>query len=358
MASAIARAREFYDVVTGLWDSLGRRCLRSRRRERHFFDPDKMHVLNHKGEYLKVRGPLNIARPMQGWPVIVQAGASDAGRQLAPRPRRWCLRRRPGRSDGQRLLCRREGPDGEDRPRPRSHEDPARRFMVVGDLDRRSDGEACACSTAWCTTTAASPRSRSRWPRRVGVRSRRAAAGDPGDQRKQERPRAGRRMGQAREPDDPPARQRAWRLFGPGVDRHAADDRRPDGAMAGEEGSDGFNVMFPYLPGASTTSSTRSCPSCRQEAFSARIRGRDPARESWFAAAGEPVFQGVSGALVIAGLMPGRDAVRRLLWSVKTILEATRASITVGASPAGPALMPRQRSSPFAIKPHVWEADQ
>jgi FMN-dependent oxidoreductase (nitrilotriacetate monooxygenase family) len=40
-------------------------------------------VLNHKGKYLKVRGPLNIARPVQGWPVMVQAGASDAGRQLA-----------------------------------------------------------------------------------------------------------------------------------------------------------------------------------------------------------------------------------------------------------------------------------
>ena len=42
-----------------------------------------MHVLDHKGKYLSVRGPLNIARPIQGWPVIVQAGASDAGRQLA-----------------------------------------------------------------------------------------------------------------------------------------------------------------------------------------------------------------------------------------------------------------------------------
>jgi len=48
-----------------------------------FFDPDKLHVLNHKGKYLSVRGPLNIARPIQGWPVIVQAGASDSGRQLA-----------------------------------------------------------------------------------------------------------------------------------------------------------------------------------------------------------------------------------------------------------------------------------
>ena len=48
-----------------------------------YFNPDRMHVLDHKGEFLKVRGPLNIARPIQGWPVIVQAGASEADRQLA-----------------------------------------------------------------------------------------------------------------------------------------------------------------------------------------------------------------------------------------------------------------------------------
>src|SRR5208282_5288043 len=48
-----------------------------------YFDPERLHVLDHKGEFLTVRGPLNIARPIQGWPVIVQAGASDAGRQLA-----------------------------------------------------------------------------------------------------------------------------------------------------------------------------------------------------------------------------------------------------------------------------------
>src|SRR3546814_3122808 len=46
-----------------------------------YFDPDKLHVLDHKGPHLSVRGPLNIARPVQGWPVIVQAGASEPGRQ-------------------------------------------------------------------------------------------------------------------------------------------------------------------------------------------------------------------------------------------------------------------------------------
>jgi FMN-dependent oxidoreductase (nitrilotriacetate monooxygenase family) len=77
------RAREFYDVVTGLWDSWADDAFVRDVEEGVYFDPDRMHVLDHKGEFLSVRGPLNIARPVQGWPVIVQAGASDAGRQLA-----------------------------------------------------------------------------------------------------------------------------------------------------------------------------------------------------------------------------------------------------------------------------------
>ncbi len=78
-----ARAREFYDVVTGLWDSFADDAFIRDAENGIYFDPEKLHVLNHKGKYFSVRGPLNIARPVQGWPVIVQAGASDAGRQLA-----------------------------------------------------------------------------------------------------------------------------------------------------------------------------------------------------------------------------------------------------------------------------------
>ena len=77
------RAREFHSVVTGLWDSWADDAWLEDPASGIFFDPAKMHVLDHKGEHLSVRGPLNIARPVQGWPVIVQAGASDAGRQLA-----------------------------------------------------------------------------------------------------------------------------------------------------------------------------------------------------------------------------------------------------------------------------------
>lgn len=82
-AERYKRAREFYDVVTGLWDSFADDAFPRDVESGIYMNPDRMHVLDHKGKYFKVRGPLNIARPVQGWPVIVQAGASDDGRQLA-----------------------------------------------------------------------------------------------------------------------------------------------------------------------------------------------------------------------------------------------------------------------------------
>src|SRR5947199_7797810 len=81
-AERYKRAREFYDVVTGLWDSFADDAFVRDVEQGLYFDPAKMHVLNHKGKYLSVRGPLNIARPVQGWPLIVQAGASEDGKQL------------------------------------------------------------------------------------------------------------------------------------------------------------------------------------------------------------------------------------------------------------------------------------
>ena len=82
-AERYVRAREFYDVVTGLWDSFEDGAIIRDVEAGLFFDPAKLHVLDHHGKHLDVRGPLNIARPVQGWPVIVQAGSSEPGRQLA-----------------------------------------------------------------------------------------------------------------------------------------------------------------------------------------------------------------------------------------------------------------------------------
>jgi FMN-dependent oxidoreductase (nitrilotriacetate monooxygenase family) len=77
------RAREFVEVVTGLWDSWDDDAFIRDRESGIFFDESKMHVLDHRGEHFKVRGPLNVPRSPQGRPVIIQAGTSDAGRELA-----------------------------------------------------------------------------------------------------------------------------------------------------------------------------------------------------------------------------------------------------------------------------------
>ena len=97
------RAREYFDVVTGLWDSWEEDAFLRDAGSGIFFDPDRMHVLDHEGTYFSVRGPLNIARPVQGWPVIVQAGASEAGRQLAAETAEVVFASFPGIEDGWEL---------------------------------------------------------------------------------------------------------------------------------------------------------------------------------------------------------------------------------------------------------------
>ncbi|MCC5669498.1 LLM class flavin-dependent oxidoreductase [Nostoc sp. CHAB 5784] len=77
------RAREFVDVVTKLWDSWEDDAFLRNKKSGVYFEPNKLHIPNHKGEHFSVRGPLNIARPLQGYPVIVQAGSSEDGKELA-----------------------------------------------------------------------------------------------------------------------------------------------------------------------------------------------------------------------------------------------------------------------------------
>jgi len=77
------RGREFLDVVTGLWDSWADDAFLRDAESGLYFDPEKLHPLHHTGPHFSLHGALNVARPIQGWPVIVQAGASEAGRQLA-----------------------------------------------------------------------------------------------------------------------------------------------------------------------------------------------------------------------------------------------------------------------------------
>jgi N-acetyl-S-(2-succino)cysteine monooxygenase len=82
-AKRYERAREFAQVVIGLWDSWEYDAFVRDKDSGRFFDPQKRHLLNHTGTHFAVRGPLNVARSPQGRPVIVQAGSSEAGKELA-----------------------------------------------------------------------------------------------------------------------------------------------------------------------------------------------------------------------------------------------------------------------------------
>ena len=78
-------AQEYIDVVRGLWDSYEDDAFPRDKAAGRYLDATKMHRLDHHGEFFKVQGPLNIQRSPQGHPILFQAGASEAGRDLAAR---------------------------------------------------------------------------------------------------------------------------------------------------------------------------------------------------------------------------------------------------------------------------------
>ena len=84
-ADRYERAHEVIDIVHGLWDSWDDDAFVRDTESGLFFEPDKMHVLDHQSDRYKILGPLNVPRSPQGYPVIFQAGSSDAGIELAAR---------------------------------------------------------------------------------------------------------------------------------------------------------------------------------------------------------------------------------------------------------------------------------
>ena len=84
-ADRYRRAEEFVDVVFGLWDSWEDDAFIRNKATGQYFDPAKLHNLNHTGEHFRVKGPLNTGRPLQGYPVIAQAGSSGPGQDLGAR---------------------------------------------------------------------------------------------------------------------------------------------------------------------------------------------------------------------------------------------------------------------------------
>jgi FMN-dependent oxidoreductase (nitrilotriacetate monooxygenase family) len=84
-ADRYARASEFLDVAIKLWDSWEDDAVVRDKASGIFADTDKIHALDHSGEHFSVRGPLNVPRPVQGRPLLVQAGSSKDGKDFAAR---------------------------------------------------------------------------------------------------------------------------------------------------------------------------------------------------------------------------------------------------------------------------------
>ncbi|HEY4253314.1 MAG TPA: NtaA/DmoA family FMN-dependent monooxygenase, partial [Roseomonas sp.] len=82
-AERYARAREFVQVVLKLWNTWDDDAFVHDRTDARFYDPARLHPIHHEGAHFKLDGGLNIGRTPQGQPVVIQAGASDAGKELA-----------------------------------------------------------------------------------------------------------------------------------------------------------------------------------------------------------------------------------------------------------------------------------
>jgi alkanesulfonate monooxygenase len=242
------RAREYYDVVTGLWDSWADDAFIRDPESGIFFDPDKLHTLNHKGEFLSVRGPLNIARPPQGWPVVVQAGASEAGKQLAAETAEMVFAGLGRIEDGKALFQDLKGRmDKLGRPRDHLKILPGC-LVVVGDTDEEArEKRALLDSLVHYDSAIAS----------LSIALGHDASSFDPDAPLPEIPESNAsKSGRERainlaKRENLTVRQLAQRLGGysglamVGTSATIADQMQQ---WLEEEASDGFNIMFPYLP--------------------------------------------------------------------------------------------------------------
>jgi FMN-dependent oxidoreductase (nitrilotriacetate monooxygenase family) len=77
------RADEFLTVAKALWDSWETEAVLADKATGRYADPGRLHAVDHVGDHFKVAGPLNVQRPPQGHPLLVQAGSSEDGRNFA-----------------------------------------------------------------------------------------------------------------------------------------------------------------------------------------------------------------------------------------------------------------------------------
>ena len=159
------RAREFAQVVLGLWDSWDDDAFVRNKETGQFFQPDKLHNLNHRGEHFSVLGALNIPRCPQGHPVIVQAGGSDDMIAVAAEFAEVIFCAPLTLEAAQKFYATLEGPACRVRPRARRDENPAgavaassaapmrRRRRITSSSIRSFTRSSPAKSSRWCSAT-------------------------------------------------------------------------------------------------------------------------------------------------------------------------------------------------------------
>ncbi len=242
------RAREFYDVVTGLWDSFADDAFVRDVEAGLFVDPARIHVLGHKGKYFSVRGPLNIARPVQGWPVIVQAGASEAGKQLAAETAEAVFTGGGSLKDAQALYADIKGRMAKVGRDPNHMKILPGAFVVVGETDEEAQEKRAKLDSLVHYDSAIA--SLSVW---LGVD---ASGFDPDAPLPELAKTNASQSGQERlvalaRRENLTVRQLAARVGGYGGLSFVGTPKTIADGMEEwlmTEASDGFNVMFPYLP--------------------------------------------------------------------------------------------------------------
>ncbi len=147
------RAAEFVEVVKGLWDSWEEDAFLFDKRSGRFFDEAKMHVLDHKGQFFSVRGPLNVGCLPQGHPIVVQAGASEQGRELAAATADIVYAVPSSKAASQAFYADLKGRLAQAWTQRRRHEDPPRpsprRRQDASRRRRRSSTPCRSCSIRW-----------------------------------------------------------------------------------------------------------------------------------------------------------------------------------------------------------------
>jgi alkanesulfonate monooxygenase len=248
-ATRYRRAREFFDVVTGLWDSWADDAFVRDVENGVYVDPARMHVLGHKGEFLSVKGPLNIARPVQGWPVIVQAGASDDGRQLAAETAEAVFTSQATLEIGQQFYADVKGRAAKAGRNPDQLKILPGCFVVVGDTVDEARAKRAHLDSLVDYANAIGQLSIN-----LGIDARQFDPDKPlpdipeSNASKSGRERA---INLARR-ENLTVRQLAQRLGGhgglgmTGTPKTIADEMQ---RWLEEKGSDGFTIQFPYLPG-------------------------------------------------------------------------------------------------------------